>query len=397
MQAWIQHAFIRIPEDEPQASPPTLEDPRTMHLFVDFYFLLARESEGAALFRLNRGRRRCGFLPVKKDAAAHLDQGLIFAPELTRPVTRSTIKKRNKDETLCLSSQHIHRENGMSSSAESSSQEVPCRTKASPNMENPQSPVTVRTKRKGAPDETDSRLRKKPSDSARGQQRRVQSSDTTHGHIQTVAIHRPKNGEIVRRSSRNTELSLSSVQLGPGSQIQKGSRSLEFDTADDEHNSRAKQEGPRIPSKRPASPNISQRRKRRSIGTTNVQSNLQIISSEPENGLSGRTLRSSPPIAPPPTDRDQRSDLTPLPSPGPGARFHQPHALAQPQAPPQSQPLSQTQHQLGLSRADRAPPIVFDAGAIARKDESARWDDMLEGVLFAWVARVVEERRVFEA
>ncbi|KJA16048.1 hypothetical protein HYPSUDRAFT_47791 [Hypholoma sublateritium FD-334 SS-4] len=76
---------------------------------------------------------------------------------------------------------------------------------------------------------------------------------------------------------------------------------------------------------------------------------------------------------------------TPLPSPGfgPGARF----------APQQGQSHSQ----VGLARADRAPPIVFDAGAIARKDESTRWDEMLEGVLCAWVARVVEERRVFEA
>ena len=105
------------------------------------------------------------------------------------------------------------------------------------------------------------------------------------------------------------------------------------------------------------------------------------------------------PTAPstPSRPRTQTPAGTPLPSPGPGGRFHQPQALAQPLALPQSQPLSQTQHQLGLSRADRAPPIVFDAGAIARKDESARWDDMLEGVLFAWVARVVEERRVFEA
>lgn len=80
---------------------------------------------------------------------------------------------------------------------------------------------------------------------------------------------------------------------------------------------------------------------------------------------------------------------TPLPSPrfGAGARF----------APHQVQHQSQNHAQVGLARADRAQPIAFDAGAIARRDESARWDEMLEGVLCAWVARVVEERRVFEA
>ena len=37
-------------------------------------------------------------------------------------------------------------------------------------------------------------------------------------------------------------------------------------------------------------------------------------------------------------------------------------------------------------------PMVFDARVVAKKEEG--WEDMLECVLFRWVDKVVEERRV---
>lgn len=37
-------------------------------------------------------------------------------------------------------------------------------------------------------------------------------------------------------------------------------------------------------------------------------------------------------------------------------------------------------------------PIMFDARVVAKKEEG--WEDMLESVLFRWVDKVVEERRV---
>ena len=40
----------------------------------------------------------------------------------------------------------------------------------------------------------------------------------------------------------------------------------------------------------------------------------------------------------------------------------------------------------------RESPIVFDARMVAKKEEG--WEDMLESVLFRWVDKVVEERRV---
>ncbi len=172
---------------------------------------------------------------------------------------------------------------------------------------------------KGLPTKLIVETRKKPStvDSAQVQQRRVQSSDAPPSGTQTVSIRRQKNGEIARRSTRNTELSLSSVQLGSRSEVRKDIRSLEFDTAGDQQDSRAKQEDPRIPRKRPASPSLSPGRKRRAIGSTNVQSNLEIVPSEPDNGLTGRTSRLWPSIALPSIDWEQQSNFTPSPSPGP--------------------------------------------------------------------------------
>ena len=40
----------------------------------------------------------------------------------------------------------------------------------------------------------------------------------------------------------------------------------------------------------------------------------------------------------------------------------------------------------------RESPIVFDARVVAKKEDG--WEDMLECVLFRWVDKVVEERRV---
>ena len=40
----------------------------------------------------------------------------------------------------------------------------------------------------------------------------------------------------------------------------------------------------------------------------------------------------------------------------------------------------------------RESPIVFDARVVAKKEDG--WEDMLESVLFRWVDKVVEERRV---
>lgn len=40
----------------------------------------------------------------------------------------------------------------------------------------------------------------------------------------------------------------------------------------------------------------------------------------------------------------------------------------------------------------RESPIVFDARVVAKKEEG--WEDMLESVLFRWVDKVVEEKRV---
>ncbi|KAF8907602.1 hypothetical protein CPB84DRAFT_1768329 [Gymnopilus junonius] len=44
------------------------------------------------------------------------------------------------------------------------------------------------------------------------------------------------------------------------------------------------------------------------------------------------------------------------------------------------------------SRASREPPIVFDARVVAKKEEG--WEDMLEAVLYRWVDKAVDERRV---
>lgn len=41
--------------------------------------------------------------------------------------------------------------------------------------------------------------------------------------------------------------------------------------------------------------------------------------------------------------------------------------------------------------ASAEPPIVFDAKAVARKEDG--WEDMLESVLLKWVWKVVDERR----
>ena len=40
----------------------------------------------------------------------------------------------------------------------------------------------------------------------------------------------------------------------------------------------------------------------------------------------------------------------------------------------------------------RELPIVFDSKVVAKKDDG--WEDMLENVLFSWVDKVVEEKRV---
>ncbi|KIM44135.1 hypothetical protein M413DRAFT_17932 [Hebeloma cylindrosporum] len=59
---------------------------------------------------------------------------------------------------------------------------------------------------------------------------------------------------------------------------------------------------------------------------------------------------------------------------------------------PLSSPSSSFQR-FPLGKADREPPILFDARIVAKKDEG--WEDMLEAVLFRWVDKVVDERRVF--
>jgi hypothetical protein len=48
---------------------------------------------------------------------------------------------------------------------------------------------------------------------------------------------------------------------------------------------------------------------------------------------------------------------------------------------------------LRFNKADREPPIVFDARVVARKEEG--WEDMLEAVLYGWLDKVVDERRMF--
>lgn len=40
----------------------------------------------------------------------------------------------------------------------------------------------------------------------------------------------------------------------------------------------------------------------------------------------------------------------------------------------------------------RESPVMFDARVVAKREEG--WEDMLESVLFAWVDKVIEERRV---
>ncbi|KAF8966757.1 hypothetical protein BDZ97DRAFT_1657173 [Flammula alnicola] len=66
---------------------------------------------------------------------------------------------------------------------------------------------------------------------------------------------------------------------------------------------------------------------------------------------------------------------TPLPSPGITERFGFPGIS------------------LGQGKADREPPILFDARIIAKKEDG--WEDMLEDLLLKWVDKVVQERRVF--
>jgi len=45
-----------------------------------------------------------------------------------------------------------------------------------------------------------------------------------------------------------------------------------------------------------------------------------------------------------------------------------------------------------FGKADREPPILFDAKVVAKKDGG--WEDMLERVLYRWMEKVLEERRV---
>lgn len=315
MQAWIQHAFIRLPEDGTLASPPGPSDLRVIRLFVEFYSLLARDTEGAALIQLNRGRRALGFLPIKSDE--HFKQALTFA-SASAPVTRSGKKKLSlKDKNLALSSPRMRRENRLSPLTKSNRWDVPRKTSASRNMEKSQGLRTVKSKRKRVPDETDGRPHKKRStvNSANELQRRAESSNTPHSHSRTVAIWRPKNRETVHRPTRNTKLPLPSVQLDLTTQIQKKKlRNLKIGTVDDQHTSRAKQEEPYTPRKRPASPNISLERKRRAIGNSNAQSVLGFISSQPDDGPAKRTSRPPQLIVRPSVDWGQQSDITPLSS-----------------------------------------------------------------------------------
>ena len=62
-------------------------------------------------------------------------------------------------------------------------------------------------------------------------------------------------------------------------------------------------------------------------------------------------------------------------------------AAASPAASPS--PLSRTFSQGGKARA---LPILFDAKVVAKREEG--WEDMLENVLFRWMERAVDERRV---
>lgn len=45
----------------------------------------------------------------------------------------------------------------------------------------------------------------------------------------------------------------------------------------------------------------------------------------------------------------------------------------------------------GIRFPTTEPPILFDASAVARKDNG--WENMLETVLLGWAAAVVDERR----
>jgi len=62
-------------------------------------------------------------------------------------------------------------------------------------------------------------------------------------------------------------------------------------------------------------------------------------------------------------------------------------AAASPAASPS--PLSRTFPQGGKARA---LPILFDAKVVAKREEG--WEDMLENVLFRWMEKAVDERRV---
>lgn len=53
-----------------------------------------------------------------------------------------------------------------------------------------------------------------------------------------------------------------------------------------------------------------------------------------------------------------------------------------------------TAQRFALSKADREPPIQFDARIVAKKEEG--WEDMLGAVLYRWVDKVVDERRSFQ-
>ncbi|KJA27878.1 hypothetical protein HYPSUDRAFT_62915 [Hypholoma sublateritium FD-334 SS-4] len=308
MQAWIEYAFIRLPGDKPKASPPGSKDFDIIRLFVEFYSLLARENEDAALIQLNRGRRRRGFSPIKSDE--HFQQALAAA-STSALATCGRKKKRT--------SMRIRQRNGVSSSTKLNQQGMPRKIRANGNMESSQGPDTIKSKRKKAPDGVDSRPRKKRCtvNSVNGKHGRVEMSNAPQSHSRTVAIWRPKTREVVGRLTRSKKLLPSPVQLGPTTQIQKKKvRNLKIVqvTADDQRTSRAKQKELRTPQKRPASPNISRERKRRAIGSDNAHSVLEVISSQPDNGPAKRT--STPPLLTVPLsgDRGQQSDLIPLSS-----------------------------------------------------------------------------------
>lgn len=59
---------------------------------------------------------------------------------------------------------------------------------------------------------------------------------------------------------------------------------------------------------------------------------------------------------------------------------------------PTGTPLSSPSQARFGSKADREPPIVFDARVVAKKEEG--WEDMLEAVLYRWLDKAVDEKRL---